>query len=692
MKKLIHKTLVVVMLLLTITGYSQSGVQIIINQSPTLYSVTGGGSYCAGLSGVPIGLSGSEIGVNYQLLINGTPSGVAVAGTGNPINFGTQTMSGIYTITGTSTSTGCSVIMSNTATVQVYPIPSVSIAVSGPVNFCGSGTVTLTANAGGSHTYQWYKNGAIIPGANLNQYVASSTGMYKAVATSSTTGCSHGHDTMIQVHPLPQTFVVSSNENVFCQGSNGVTINLNGSQTETNYQLLINGTPSGVAVAGTGTSLHWNNINTPGTYTVVATNINSCSQTMNGSAVTTMNPLPEQASIVSGPTSVCQGSTAVFSTSSILNATSYIWAVPNGATIVNGQGTSQVSVQFTNTLAGNISVFGENACGGGQPASLMVQVGTAPSLQATANPSSICIGNSTTLTASGNATSFVWGGGATTQSITTSPTANTTYTVTVTGSNGCTNTGSITVNVHPSPNVGLSLVQSQFCTNQTSAILSGGQPSGGSYTGGCVFGNSTIYPSISGSGSWIITYTYTDQYGCVNSATDALTIYTVPNPSFAPIAGQINTDTPPFDLMNYVMPIGGVFTGPGCMTGSSLFNPSAAGPGTHMITYTYTHPVTGCSGSADQYVTVLGTSSGVEESLNESISLYPNPATNSITIGGIGHNTSIYIVDIIGKVVFTTKTDETTTIDISWLHSGSYLMKITNQDGNSITKRFVKTE
>ena len=35
--------------------------------TPTLYSVTGGGPYCSGGSGVAVGLSNSEIGVTYQI-------------------------------------------------------------------------------------------------------------------------------------------------------------------------------------------------------------------------------------------------------------------------------------------------------------------------------------------------------------------------------------------------------------------------------------------------------------------------------------------------------------------------------------------------------------------------------------------------------------------------------------------------
>src|SRR5258706_7281654 len=42
-------------------------VTVTVNSLPTAFSVSGGGSYCSGGSGVAVGLSGSQAGVNYQL-------------------------------------------------------------------------------------------------------------------------------------------------------------------------------------------------------------------------------------------------------------------------------------------------------------------------------------------------------------------------------------------------------------------------------------------------------------------------------------------------------------------------------------------------------------------------------------------------------------------------------------------------
>ncbi len=90
---------------------------------PTLFNLTGGGSYCTGGSGVIINLSGSQTGVNYQLILNGvTMVGLPVPGTGAPITFGLQTVAGSYTVMATYISTNCTATMSGSSIITVNPM------------------------------------------------------------------------------------------------------------------------------------------------------------------------------------------------------------------------------------------------------------------------------------------------------------------------------------------------------------------------------------------------------------------------------------------------------------------------------------------------------------------------------------------------------------------------------------------
>src|SRR6185437_4935732 len=80
---------------------------ITVNPNPSVFSVTGGGAYCSGGTGSNIGLSNSQVGVNYQLKLGSTLIGSPVAGTGSAISFGPQTTAGTYTVAATNATTTC---------------------------------------------------------------------------------------------------------------------------------------------------------------------------------------------------------------------------------------------------------------------------------------------------------------------------------------------------------------------------------------------------------------------------------------------------------------------------------------------------------------------------------------------------------------------------------------------------------
>ena len=90
---------------------------ITVTGLPTVYGVTGGGTYCYGSSSV-VGLAGSQTGVTYQLVLNGSTNvGSPVTGTGSAISFGGQTAVGTYTVVATTVTNSCSQAMSGNAVV-----------------------------------------------------------------------------------------------------------------------------------------------------------------------------------------------------------------------------------------------------------------------------------------------------------------------------------------------------------------------------------------------------------------------------------------------------------------------------------------------------------------------------------------------------------------------------------------------
>jgi hypothetical protein len=95
-----------------------------------------------------------------------------------------------------------------------------------------------------------------------------------------------------------------------------------------------------------------------------------------------------------------------------------------------------------------------------------------------------------------------------------------TYTFTPT-SGQCAETTSMKITVNPLPTVTLATFNS-VCDTASTFNLSGGNPTGGTYSGTSVINNS-FNPSI-GVGSYPITYSYTNSNGCNSSATKNLSV------------------------------------------------------------------------------------------------------------------------------------------------------------------------
>ena len=161
---------------------------VTVNPLPAVYSVTGGGSYCQGGSGVHIGLSGSNVGISYLLYYGASATGY-LAGSGSPLDFGLLTVGGTYTVRATDNLTGCTSDMFGNAVVMITPTvtPTVGIITGVGDTVCPGTAVTfipVAGNGGLSPTYQWSVDSVLVGLGNSYTFIPADSDVIKVVMTS----------------------------------------------------------------------------------------------------------------------------------------------------------------------------------------------------------------------------------------------------------------------------------------------------------------------------------------------------------------------------------------------------------------------------------------------------------------------------------------------------------------------------
>ncbi len=153
-------------------------------------------------------------------------------------------------------------------------------------------------------------------------------------------------------------------------------------------------------------------------------------------------------------------------------------------------------------------------------------------------------------------------------------------TYTATGPNGCSGTQTGFVTILPPPTVTFS-TPGPFCMSEGVVTLQA-QPFGGTW-GGVALPNGQVITGVLGPGLHTATYTYTDNNGC--TTTEDLVFEIVPDPVVAIVEPDpfCQDDLP---VVLEAFPPGGTWGGEVAPNG--LFDPQQAGPGFHLVTYTFT--------------------------------------------------------------------------------------------------------
>lgn len=290
-------------------------------KQPSAFTVTGGGSYCSGGSGMPVGLSGSEAFVSYQLQRNNVNIGSPVIGTGSAISFGNQTADSTYTVIATNLAGGgCSASMTGSVVITIIPTvtPSVTIAANPGGSICAGTSVTFSATGqfgGPTPTYQWQLNGGNV-GTNSTTYINAALAngdVVRCIMTSSETCPAPAADTSnvitmtVLAFQTPTISITASPSNNICSGDvvtfaatttfgGGSPIyqwRLNGSNFGTNNDTLVYGAfANGDQVDCILTSDYQCLLAPTASSNVVTMNVTAAPQVNAGSAMTTCGLTP----------------------------------------------------------------------------------------------------------------------------------------------------------------------------------------------------------------------------------------------------------------------------------------------------------------------------------------------------------------------------------------------------------------
>ena len=133
--------------------------------------------------------------------------------------------------------------------------------------------------------------------------------------------------------------------------------------------------PTGMSIVG-GAGTNVISVSVSGAYTggvISVSAANSCGVGAARNRALSLNVPPASASISGQASGVCGSLGVVYSCANVVGATSYNWSVPAGASIVSGNGTNTITVDFTGSYGGgNISVQSANGCGNGGTRNLSV--------------------------------------------------------------------------------------------------------------------------------------------------------------------------------------------------------------------------------------------------------------------------------------------------------------------------------
>lgn len=564
---------------------TSDSVTITINPQPNVTATAIPTSICDGGS---VTLTGTGA-TSYSWALSTSP--------GNPISTDsiftvTPSVTTTYILTGTN---GFSCSNSDTITITVNPLPPVQITAATDT-ICNGDTLTLTATGATNYTWSILGGATIGTGSSIQVNPTSNT-TYMVVGTDNNS-CSNSDTITVTVNPAPTISGIYGTASV-CPGVTGVqywVINPNPSSTY--IWTVTNGTIASGQNTDTIT-IDWSAISGGGMVTVIEVTDHGCMSPPITFPITINVLLTPVAP--TGPTMLCANEAQGILYSALNTpGSSYVWFAQGGL-IVGGNGTSDVTVNWTVTGPIIVALWYEetsitavDTCFGTSD-TLYITINPAPATSPISGPTGICVSDSgsfsVVFTSSSTYNWFITGGtilsGNGSNSITANWTGSGTATISVIETNvyGCIgDTVSIIVTIHalPAANAGPDV---SVCIGQGVQLNATG---GVSFVWSPLTGLNNVNipnPIASPITATVYTVLVTDTNGCKNSDSVIVSVNPLPIITLIP-----DSDVCIGNSIQLFAGGGTVFqwSPVGTLNNANIFNPVA----TPTVTTTYTVIVT----------------------------------------------------------------------------------------------------
>ena len=372
---------------------------------------------------------------SYQWLLNGSPVGTDQDTYTTTALANGDVVSVVLTSNITPCATGNPATSNSIATIVNANQPVSVVIYSDAAAVCAGSVINFSlvpTNEGPNPSYQWYVNGIAITDSTNTTFAPEfleDGDVVTVVLTSDITPCATqnpatSNSITVGISPIPTAPGPITGITDACPYTDTnipVTFTIDPVPGVADYTWVY--PANGVTyVSGQGTTsltvTFQSNFALTNQYFRVRTNSSfPCSSAFSDHEV--LKIIPAIAGPISGPVNVCQyvgqPTTVTYSIDPVANATGYTWTAPPNASIVSGQGTTQVEVSFSSAfLGGSIRVSADANCGSRAARSLALGKQGAQAPGPITGPTNACpyLGNLTTATytidAVANATNYEW--------------------------------------------------------------------------------------------------------------------------------------------------------------------------------------------------------------------------------------------------------------------------------------------